>query len=167
MSIIFNRRSIRRYEDKRVEDEKIERILRAAMQAPSAGNQQGWEFIVVRDKETLERLTEVSPYYKMIKDSDVTIIVLGNKKEMRWPQYWEQDLGAATQNLMLQAVEEGLGSVWLGVAPEEDRMNSMREIFDIPEGVEAYAAVPMGYPIDENKFIDRWAEKKVHFEKYR
>ena len=98
--------------------------------------------------------------------SDVTIIVLGNKGEMKWPQYWEQDLGAATQNLILQAVDEGLGSVWLGVAPEEDRMAYVREVFDLPEGVEAFAAIPMGYPVGENKFIDRWDGKKVHFEKY-
>lgn len=166
MNTIFDRRSIRKYQEKRVEDEKVERILRAAMQAPSAGNQQGWEFIVVRDKETLTKLADISPYSKMIGDSDVTIIVLGNKGEMKWPQYWEQDLGAATQNLILQAVEEGLGSVWLGVAPEKDRMTYVREIFDLPEGVEPFAAIPMGYPVGENKFIDRWDEKKVHFENY-
>ena len=163
MNTIFDRRSIRRYEERRVEDEKVERILRAAMQAPSAGNQQGWEFIVVRDRKTLIKLADISPYSKMIGDSDVTIIVLGNKREMKWPQYWEQDLGAAAQNLMLQAVEEGLGSVWLGVAPERDRMDHVKKIFD---GIEPFAAIPLGYPVGENKFIDRWDEKKVHFEKY-
>lgn len=92
MNTIFERRSIRRYEERRIEDEKIERVLRAAMQAPSAGNQQGWEFIVVRERKILAKLADISPYSKMIRDSDVTIIVLGNKREMKWPQYWEQQL---------------------------------------------------------------------------
>lgn len=166
MDIIFERRSIRRYENKKIEDTKIEKILRAAMQAPSAANQRGWEFLVIRKKETLSKLAKLSPYAKMIEGSDATIIVLGNRKDMTYPQYWEQDLSAATQNILLEAVELGLGAVWLGVAPEKDRMIFIKELFSLPEGIEAFAAIPIGYPVDKNKFIDRFEESKVFYEEY-
>lgn len=166
MNNIFIRRSIRRYTDKKVEKDKIERVLRAAMQAPSAKNQMGWEFIVVEDKKTLEKLSETSEHTKMVKDSGVTIAVVGNKHEMEYPDYWQQDLSAATQNMMLQCVEEGLGSVWLGIAPLEERMDFVKEILFVPEGIEVFSLVSIGYPVDENKFIDRWNSNKVHYEKY-
>ena len=167
MSSIFTRRSIRKYKEKRVEDEKVERLLRAAMQAPSAGNQQEWEFIVVRKKEILKKLSGVSPYAKMTAHADLAVVVLGNRTHMKYPENWEQDLGAATENLLLQAAEEDLGAVWLGVAPLEDRMAHIKEIFHLPEEIEAFALVPVGYPEGENKFVDRWNESKVHYEEYK
>lgn len=167
MSSIFTRRSIRRYTGEKIEDEKVDKILRAAMQAPSAGNQQGWEFIVVRDRDVLNKISKMSQYASMAAEADLAIIVLGNKNEMRMPSYMEQDLGAATQNLMLQAVEEGLGSVWLGVCPLEERMKLISQIFNLPEGVEPFAVVAIGYPAQENKFVDRYNENKVHIERYK
>lgn len=83
MDVIFKRRSIRRYKDQAVEDEKIEKLLRAAMQAPSAVNQQPWEFIVVRDKSILNKLAGLSPYSKMVADAPLAIVVLGNEERMR------------------------------------------------------------------------------------
>lgn len=163
---MFERRSIRRYQEKMVEDTKIDRIIRAGMQAPSAVNQRGWEFLVVKNKETLKKLSRMSLYSEMVEGSGAAIIVLGNKKDMTYPQYWEQDLSAATQNILLEAVDQGLGAVWLGVAPEKERMLYIKEVFDLPEGVEVFAVVAMGYPVDENKFVDRFEENKVYYEKY-
>ena len=97
---IKNRRSIRKYEDKPVEKATVEKLLRAAMQAPSAGNQQPWEFIVVENKETLAQMANVSPYATPLKNAAVSIIVLVNKDSLRFPSYWQQDLAAATQNLL-------------------------------------------------------------------
>jgi nitroreductase len=166
MEIINIRRSIRRFKDNKVEKEKINKLLRAAMQAPSAFNQQAWEFIVVENKETLKKLSEMSLYSKQTEKSPVTIIILANRENMRVPECWQQDLGAATQNILLEAVELGLGGVWMAVAPFEDRMNFIKKMFDLPENILPYSAVSLGYPEDENKFIDRYDSSKVHYEKW-
>ncbi|MCT4612107.1 MAG: nitroreductase family protein [Clostridia bacterium] len=167
MDIIFNRRSVRRYIDKPVEDEKIDKMLRAAMQAPSAANQQPWEFIVVKDKDMLKRLSEISPYAKMTESAALAVVLLGNKYNMKFEEYWQQDMGAATQNLLLSAAYQDLGAVWLGVYPDKDRVDYIKELFDLPENVTAYGIVPVGYPDGQgNKFVDRYDESKVHYEKY-
>lgn len=166
MEAIFNRRSIRKYEKKSVEKEKIEKLLKAAMQAPSAGNQQPWEFLVVENKETLKKISLMGPYSKMTADAPLAIVLLTNKKNMKYPQNWEQDMGAATENLLLQVVELGLGAVWLGVAPEQDRIDYIKSIFNLPENIEAFAVVPIGYPAEEKEFVDRFDKNKVHYESY-
>ncbi|WDC85340.1 nitroreductase family protein [Caloramator sp. mosi_1] len=166
MEVIFKRRSIRRYQDKEVEKEKIEKLLRAAMQAPSAGNQRPWEFIVVKDKAILEKLSSVSPYSKMIAKANLAIVLLCNKKYMKYPEYWQQDIAAATQNLLLEAVYLGLGAVWLGIAPLKERMEYVKGIFNLPENIDVFSIVPVGYPLEENKFVDRYEENRVKFDRY-
>ncbi|WP_432663867.1 nitroreductase family protein [Wukongibacter baidiensis] len=167
MDAIFKRRSIRKYESRTVEKEKIELLLKAAMQAPSAGNQQPWEFIVVQNKEMLKNLSMMSPYAGMVAEAPLAIVLLGNKDYMKYPENWEQDMGAATQNLLLQAVELDLGAVWLGVAPLEERMDYVNRLFNLSENIMPYCVVPIGYPKgQENKMIDRFDEERVHYEKY-
>ncbi|OQB39867.1 MAG: FMN reductase (NAD(P)H) [candidate division CPR1 bacterium ADurb.Bin160] len=166
MDSIFLRRSIRRYKDKPVEKSKIEGLLRAAMQAPSAGNQQPWEFIVVENKESLKKLSEMSKYSAFLKNSPLVLVVLGNKNRMMFPEYWQQDLGAAAENILLEAVEQGLGGVWLGAAPENDRMDFIRNVFSLPENILPFALISIGYGEDENRIIERYDESRVHFEKY-
>lgn len=158
--IIFERRSIRNYTDKKVSDEIVDRIIRAAMFAPSAGNQQGWEFVVVRNRKLLDDLAEISPYATPLKKSNIAIVVLGNKT-LKYPQYLEQDLGAATQNLLLQITEEGLGGVWLGVAPEKDRMELVKNSLNLKGNLLPFAIVPFGYSAEAEKVVDRYDEKKV------
>lgn len=168
MDIIFNRRSIRKYQNKTVEKEKIEKILRAAMQAPSAVNQQPWDFIVVQNKDTLNKLAGISPYSKMVADAPLAIVVLGNEDRMRLQNHWEQDLAAATQNILLEAVYLGLGAVWLGVAPAEERMDYIRDIFGLSKKIRPFCVIPIGYPAEgqENKFVDRYDPSRVHYEKF-
>lgn len=167
MDVIFNRRSIRRYKQEPVEQEKIEKLLRAAMQAPSAANQQPWEFIVVQEKDTLERLSKISSYAKMAADAPLAIVLLGNEDRMRLQLHWEQDLAAAAQNILLEAAHLGLGGVWLGVAPMEDRMGLISEMFELKDKVKPFCVIPIGYPDNqEHKFIDRFDPEKVHYEKY-
>lgn len=168
MNAIFNRRSIRKYKNQPVEEEKIDRLLRAAMQAPSAGNQQPWEFIVVQDKENLKKLSNMSPYAKFVADAPLAFVLLANEERMKYPENWEQDMGAATENILLEAVELDLGGVWLGVAPLEDRVDYLKEMLGLPENIRPYCVIAIGYPVDgqENKFIDRYDETRVHFEKY-
>lgn len=166
MNEIFERRSVRKYQNKPVEKEKIEKLLRAAMQAPSAGNQQPWEFLVIQDKAKLKKLSEMSQYSRMLDGAALAVIFLGNTEWIRMMGYWEQDMGAATENLLLEAVALGLGAVWLGVSPMQDRMDYVRKLFDLPENIKPFSIVSVGYPAEESRFTDRYDEKRVHFEKY-
>ena len=165
MDIINKRRSVRVYKDKEVEKEKIEKFLRAAMQAPSAANQQAWEFIVVEDKETLKKFQGWVPLKTSCKFS-LTFIVLGNKDNMMVPECWQQDLGAAVENLLLEAVELELGGVWMAVAPMEERMSYIKKLFNLPENIVPYSVLPVGYPTEEPWFADRYDSNKVHYEKW-
>lgn len=167
MDIIFNRRSVRKYTEQKIEPEKVDRMLRAAMQAPSATNQQPWEFLVIDDKDTIVKLAEFSPYAKMLPGAPLAMVIL-EKQGMRAPLFTEQDLGAAVQNLMLQAVEDGLGSVWMGVGRGTERETFLTEMFNLPETVKPFAVLAIGYPADENanKFVDRYDERRVHYNKY-
>ncbi len=167
MKEIFERRSVRLYQDKKVEPEKIEKLLRAAMQAPSAGNQQGSEFLVVTEPSSLQKLSLMSPYSRLIEKAPVAIILLGNEKRLKFPENWEQDLGAAAENILLEAVHLDLGAVWLGVHPLQERINAVKEQFSLPEEYRPFAVIAAGYPKDQsaNKFVDRWDEDRVHYEK--
>lgn len=166
MKEIFSRVSVRKFKNIKVEDEKIEKLLRAGMAAPSAGNQQPWEFIVIENKETLKKLSEFSPFAKCVFEAPLAIIVLANKDKLKYPENWQQDLGAATENMLIEAVHLDLGAVWLGVAPLEDRMKYIKDMFHLCDNLDVYAVVPFGYPISIPKSEDRYDEKKVHFERY-
>ena len=162
MKEIFERVSIRKYTDKAVEDEKILAILRAAMAAPSAGNQQPWEFYVVRDRSKLEELSRVSPYAGCAKAAPVAIV--SAYREKLWaPAYAQIDMSIAMENLWLACGEQGLGGVWLGIAPVEDRMRAVEEILGIPERLRAFAIFPLGYPAEERKQQDRFDESRIHY----
>ena len=166
MKEIFNRRSIRQYLPQPVEKEKLERLLRAAMQAPSAGNQQPWEFIVIENQELLQKLALMSPYAAAIKNAPAVIVMLGNKSKMKFPENWQMDLSAAAQNILLEAVHLDLGAVWLGVAPLEERVHYVEELFKLPENIWPFGVIALGYPAGENKFIDRYDAERVHYNKY-
>jgi nitroreductase len=162
MKEIFERVSIRRYTEQPVEDEKIRAILRAAMAAPSAGNQQPWEFFVVRDREKLDALSRVTPYSGCTKRAAVAIV--SAYREKLWaPAYAQIDMSIAMENLWLACGEQGLGGVWLGIAPIEDRMKAVEEILEIPEGLRAFAIFPLGYPAESRTQQDRFDESRIHF----
>ena len=166
MNSIFVRRSVREFLDKPVEKEKIEKILRAGMQAPSAKNQQAWEFIVVTSQEDKEKVSKMSPFSKLASKAAVLIVVLGNKNKMTLPEKWQQDLGACTQNILLQIVKEGLGGVWLGVYPTQERIDALKDIFALPDNIIPFSVVSFGYSDRKNTFTDRYNESAVHWDKY-
>ncbi len=162
MKEIFERVSIRKYTDQPVEDEKILAILRAAMAAPSAGNQQPWEFFVVRDRNKLEELSRVSPYAGCAKAAPVAIV--SAYREKLWaPAYAQIDMSIAMENLWLETVDQGLGGVWLGIAPAEDRMRAVEEILRMPASLRAFAIFPYGYPAETRAQQDRFDESRIHY----
>ena len=162
MNNIYTRVSIRKYQDRPVEKEKTLAILRAAMQAPSAANQQPWEFFVVTNKDKLLALSKVHPYSGMVKNAPVAIVA-AYRKDCRLPDYAQIDLSIAMENLWLETVAQGLGGVWLGIAPLEDRMKAVEEILNIPEHLRAFAIFPYGYPAEERPQQDRFDENRIHY----
>jgi len=164
---VLARRSIRAYTDEPVTDEQVERLLRAAMAAPSAGNQQPWAFVVVRDRATLEAVPSVHPYARMIAHAPLAIVVCGAGVESgRWPRFWDQDCAAAVENLLIEAQALGLGAVWLGVHPLEERVTGVRKLLGIPDDVTPFAIVPVGCPAETKPPSDRYDPERVHRERW-
>ncbi len=166
METINIRRSIRSFTDKKVESEKIEKLLRAAMQAPSAGNQQPWEFVVVQNEEVKEKLSTISPYAKPIKNAPLAIVLVEKTTGLNFPENSTQDMGACAQNILLEVVELGLGAVWLGVKPDEARMDIVSKTLNLPENISPFAVIAVGYSDAENKFVDRFDETRIHNDTY-
>ncbi len=168
LKVIYTRRSVRSYADKEIPEEDILKILKAAMLAPSAGNEQPWHFIVVRSREKLRKLAEAHPYGKMVARAAAAIIVCCDPKLSKYPYpMWVQDCSAATQNILLAARALGIGSVWIGVYPVEDRMEAIRNVLGIPRDVIVFSLVPLGYPHSENDFYeapDRFKEERIHYD---
>lgn len=167
---IRNRRSIRKYSDKEIPDEYVDKLLRAAMQA--AGSRMGaepWEFIVVKDKDTIKKLSELDSNTKPLKTATLAIVSIANMERVHYERVWQQDMAAASENLLLEAANLGLGAVWLGIAPVEERMNKIREIFNLEsESLRPFNIISLGYPAEgfENKFVDKYDETRVHYETY-
>ena len=166
MSLIFKRRSVRRFKDKRVNDEKIENLLKAGMQAPSSCNAQPWEFIVVSDEKDKKAISEMHRFAKPASKASHLIITIGNLNEAKVIGMIEQDLGACNENILLQATHEGLGAVWLGFHPIEDRTLRLKEYLQIPDYCIPFSVICVGYPADEGEVKLRYDESKVHFDRY-
>ena len=162
MKEIFHRTSIRKYTAQPVEKEKIEQLLRAAMAAPSARNQQPWEFYVVTDREALDRLAECSQFAGMLREAPLGIVVCCRTESAR-KEYGQIDCSAATENILLEADSLGLGAVWIGIAPIEERMEAARKALDIPDSLYAFAFVACGYPAEEKVQQDRYDATRIHY----
>lgn len=164
MDVILKRRSIRQYLDQDVEKEKIETLLHAAMQAPSAGNQQPWEFIVVKNPDVIASLAKCSPYATAAKGAPCVIVpIMKNKESLRFPECAPLDMSAAIENILLAATEIGLGAVWLGIAPVRERVEAVNEILHLADGVNAFALIPVGYPKENIEAKDRFDESRIHY----
>lgn len=166
MSILLKRKSIRKYKDMKVSEAIVEDLLRAAMQAPSAGNEQPWEFIVIRDKEIMRKITEFHPYSKMLLHADVAIVVCGSASKEIFNGFWIQDCSAATENILLAAEEKGLGAVWLGVFPVEERARALMNLLELPEEVIPLSIVPVGYPDEQKEPADRFRKERIHYDRW-
>ena len=166
MEAILKRRSIRQFANQPIAQDDLNTLLRAAMMAPTARNCQEWEFVVVRNKETFKKMMHVHPYAKMLEQADCAIIVCGNTQREHAPGYWMADCGAATQNILLAATSLGIGSVWLGVYPNEERMKGLAELLGLPDYVKPLNIIALGYPAEKKEEVDRFDPAKIHTEKW-
>lgn len=166
---IMTRTSVRSYTDQEVDDAQIETILRAAMAAPTARNVQPWEFVVIKDKESMKALAEKLPYSKMLADAPLAIAVCGNMQraiEGEGRGYWIQDCSAATENLLLAAHALGLGAVWTGVYPVQERVGLVSEALNLPSYIIPLGVMVIGYPDGQNQPKDKWDPEKIHYNKW-
>jgi nitroreductase len=166
VSTILSRRSVRKYTSESVTDDQVTELLKAAMSAPSAGNQQPWCFVVVRSQEVLERIPTVHPYAAMTPHASVVIAVCGDLTGMKYPGYWVQDCSAATENVLLAAHEMGLGAVWMGVYPTEERVEGVRQLLGLPEHIVPLSLVAVGYPAEFPPEVDRFDPSRVHHDRW-
>ncbi|MBC7231876.1 MAG: nitroreductase family protein [Chloroflexi bacterium] len=160
MEAILTRRSIRKYTAQPVPDEVIKELLQAAMAAPSARNQQDWYFVVVRNRKTLDELGKAHPYAP-VKGAPLAILVCGDLQREVSKGFWVQDCAAATQNLLLAAHAKGLGAVWCGCYPREERVSALRQVLGLPEHLVPLALVVIGYPAERKSREDRYDPAKV------
>lgn len=163
---IMTRRSVRQYSGKPVAKTQIIKLLKAAMNAPSACNQQPWQFVVIRDRAAMLAVAKVHPYAQMLKTASCAITVCGAPKAEVCKGYWVQDCSAATENLLLAAHSMGLGGVWLGVYPREQRVRDISKLLGIPKSVVPFCIVSVGHPTKKAKPVTRFSGKKVHWEKW-
>jgi nitroreductase len=163
---LLTRRSIRQYTRQRVSDELIRQLLVAAMSAPSAGNQQPWHFVVLTERHALDALADALPFGKMLRSAPLGIVVCAETAGLPNPGYWVQDCAAATENLLLAAHALGLGGVWIGVYPVEERVAGLRKLLGLPPHVVPLSAVAIGYPVQPGGTVDRYQEARVHRERW-
>jgi nitroreductase len=164
LEAIRTRRSIRRYTEAPVSDEIVTTLLEAAMAAPSAGNEQPWHFIVIRDPNMLEQIGHEHQYAQMAKDAQVVIVICCDETLEQYEGFWVQDCAAATQTLLLAAHAQGLGAVWCGVYPAEDRVLAIRKLLALPEQIVPLCLVPIGYPAEKKPPAERYNSARVHHE---
>jgi nitroreductase len=163
---LFTRRSIRKYTDKAVEDEKIQEILKAAMYAPSARNTQPWQFLVISEKGMLNKIKQVHPYASMLAEAPLAVLVCGDKTYEPDENYLNTNCSAATQNLLLAAHALGLGGVWLGVFPRKERMDALTNLFGLPENITPISLVAIGYPDEKKSVPGRFLPERIHYNKW-
>ena len=166
LDAIHTRRSVRQFTAEPVTDEQLEVLLRAAMAAPSAGNQQSWRFVVVRDAETRLRLAEATPYGAPMGRASLGIVVLADTTAETFPGNWPTDCAAATENLLLAAHAIGLGAVWLGVYPGDEREAAVGEIVGAVVGVRPFSMIAIGPAEAPGPVVDRFEPEHVRQERW-
>ncbi len=163
---IATRTSIRDYEARPVEKEKIEKMLRAAMAAPTAMNKQPWHFVVVDQRNVLDALAGANPYAKMLKKAPLAIVVCGNTDKMiegGGRDFWIQDASAATENLLLAAHAMGLGAVWTGAYPSEERCISISKVLSLSDNLIPLNMIVVGYPAEHPQPKQKFKEENVSY----
>ncbi len=164
MEAILTRRSIRHYTDQPIAEAVMEQLLRAAMHAPSAGNGQPWHFVVLRQRALLDAIPQFHPHAAMLRHAPAAILVCGDERLEKYPNRWMQDCSAAMQNLLLAAHALGLGAVWVGIQPDEERVAAVRQLLHLPVEVHPLALAALGYPAETPKVVERFKPERIHFD---
>ncbi len=166
LAAIRTRRSIRAYTAEPVSEEMIETLLAAAMQAPSARNEQPWHFVVIQQRALLDTLAEALPYGKMLYQAPLAVVVCAEAALDVSDGYWVQDCSAATQNLLLAAHASGLGAVWIGIYPRAERIADLRPLLALPDSVTPLCVIAAGHPAEAVSPENRYRPDRVHRDRW-
>lgn len=166
---LLSRVSVRRYTSDPVTGAQLTAILHAAMSAPTAVNRQPWEFVIVDDPLVLTKLADALPYAKMAAHAPLAIVVCANKERMLGgtdANLWEQDLSAASENILLAAHALALGGVWTCIYPHPERMEPVRTILSLPDSIIPFNLIPIGHPVADHAPMDKWHPEHIHRNSY-
>jgi nitroreductase len=161
LQFITVRRSIRQFTGGPVDRAKLEIALKAAMAAPTARNSQPWQFVVVTDQENVRAVCETHPYAKFGADAGAVVLPFGKKEGYPW---FDQDMGAATENLLIALANLGLGATWCGMSDE--RQEAVRALVGLPEDLYVFALIPVGVPAEEKPARTQYKPERVHWERF-
>ena len=163
---ILKRKSIRSFNTKPVEPEKIDTLLRAAMSAPSAPGDRPFHYIVVTDSETKQKFMEQQQHSSFLETAPLLLVVCGNQTSGMPNNFYMQSYGAATENILLAAVELGLGACWVGLAGKEEDMDFFRGLFNLPDDFLTYGGIAIGYTDVSDTAVDTYDAGKIHKEQW-
>ena len=166
MEAILTRRSVRKYKKKPLSNQVVNELLEAAMSAPSAGNEQPWHFIIIDNPDTLSKITTFHNHAQMLKDASIAILICCDMNLDKHKGMWIQDCSAATQNILLAVRAKGLGAVWLGIYPREERIMGMKQLTNSPENIIPFSLISIGYPAEEQVKINRYNKSRIHHNKW-
>ena len=176
LEVILTRRSVRSFTGEAVPRDSLMKILKAGMAAPSARNIQPWAFVAVTERGLLDSLCERLPYAKMLDKAGAAVIVCGipgkdmvhggEYKDAIGGKYWVMDCSAAAENILLACHAMGFGAVWTAAYPNEDRIDTVRDIIGVPEDVIPLAVIPIGVPKDKGKVTDKFKEENIRWERW-
>lgn len=161
LETIFNRKSVRKYTERPVEKEKLETLVRAGMAAPSSRDRRPWEFVIVTDRDLLDKMGDGLPLARMLKETKQAIIVCGDT--VKSENAWQLDCSAAAQNILLAAESMGLGAVWTAAYPYPKRMKIIQDALQLPEHILPLTVIPLGYPTGIEKPKDKYNKKQIHY----
>lgn len=161
-SLIYRRHSVRKYKADPIAQEHLEHILHAGMAGPSAHNMQPWSFVVIDDRGLLNAIADFHRYAKMLYEASAAILVCAVRETTQKDPFYQQDIGAAIENMLLAATECGVGSCWCGVHPRSEVEKPFVELLRIPEGIFPFAIVALGYMGSEPAASDRFDATRVH-----
>jgi nitroreductase len=166
LKAILTRRSIRKYSGKNIPEEYYEILLKAAMHAPTARNKQPWHFVIISDRKILHKLSEANTSWRMLDEAAIAIVACGDRNLEDADSYIIQDCAAATQNMLLAAHELGLGTVWLGVHPREERLMPLIELLQIPDHILPVSMISIGQPDEYREQPERYNTERIHQDKW-
>ena len=132
------------------------------MSAPSASNLKPWHFVVINEHHLLNEIPKFHPYSEMLKEAPLAILVCGDLGIQKQEGYVVQDCSAAAQNILLAAHAKGLGAVWLGIYPREQRISGTRKLLGLPDNILPIALIALGYPGEGKVQEKRFNRTKVH-----
>ncbi len=164
---ILTRRSIRKYKNKKISKDKTDKILKAAMYAPSAFNNQPWQYLVIDKREILGEVLKIIPHAEMLQQSTLAILICGDKNLEQNIDLIVLNCAAATQNALLAAHDLGLGAVWISAYPVEENMKGLKNLFKLPENIIPISLLSIGYPDEKVITEKRFKQERIHYNNWK